>query len=407
MNGRLARFFSTLFLTALALTSTRLCAAVPPPNGPGSALGFVGLGAHLTAAPPALPTGNSPYTIEAWIKPTVMNAGTIAAWGNFGVNNQVNAFRLTPTGLVNYWWGNDLNVTVDLVGAWHHVAATFGGGTRSILVDGVVLGSGPALGHNAGSGNFQIGSANGGEFFGGQMDEVRIWNVARSATQIQEAMRRQLFGNESGLVAYWRFDEATGLNAFDATGNANNTATLVNSPAWILSTVVPFAPPMTTLAPSAITPTSATLNGIADGRTSVTTFEVYFEWGTTPALGNQLRGGATVSAGAQPQNYSLPLTGLVTGATYYFRAVAVTPNGASYGETFPLRASTTLTVRNNNDSGPESLRQVLLDARAGDTVVFAPNVTGTITLTSGELVVSQSLRVAGPGESVLTNDHSD
>src|SRR5678815_4524120 len=90
--------------------------------------------------PSTLPAGNSPYTIEAWINPTVMNSGAIAAWGTFGTANRVNAFRLSPTGLVNYWWANDLSVTVNLVGDWHHVAATFDGTTRRILVDGAVVG---------------------------------------------------------------------------------------------------------------------------------------------------------------------------------------------------------------------------------------------------------------------------
>lgn len=51
------------------------------------------------------------------------------------MNNQVNVLRLTPAGLVNYWWANDLNVAANLVGAWPHVAATFDGTTRLILVD--------------------------------------------------------------------------------------------------------------------------------------------------------------------------------------------------------------------------------------------------------------------------------
>jgi hypothetical protein len=64
------------------------------------------------------------------------------------------------------------------------------------------------------------------------------------------------------------------------------------------------------------------------------------------------------------------------------------------------------TVTNTNDSGPGSLRQAVLDANASvtvvDTINFAPNVTGVITLTSGEITITdRSLTISGPGRDVL------
>ena len=59
----------------------------------------------------------------------------------------------------------------------------------------------------------------------------------------------------------------------------------------------------------------------------------------------------------------------------------------------------TNTVTTLADSGAGSLRQAIAEAAAGDTIVFA--VTGTITLTSGELVVADSLTILGPGASDL------
>src|SRR5438045_8398075 len=58
-----------------------------------------------------------------------------------------------------------------------------------------------------------------------------------------------------------------------------------------------------------------------------------------------------------------------------------------------------ITVTNTNDSGPGSLRQALADANDGDTINFA--VTGTIGLTSGELLVSTSITISGPGAANL------
>jgi hypothetical protein len=58
-----------------------------------------------------------------------------------------------------------------------------------------------------------------------------------------------------------------------------------------------------------------------------------------------------------------------------------------------------ITVTNTNDSGPGSLRQALVDANGGDTITFA--VTGTIGLTSAELVIDKPITVSGPGADVL------
>ena len=62
----------------------------------------------------------------------------------------------------------------------------------------------------------------------------------------------------------------------------------------------------------------------------------------------------------------------------------------------------TLTVTNNLDSGAGSLRAAIKAAGSGDTIVFAPTLDGqTITLTSGELAISKSLDIEGPGASLL------
>src|SRR6516165_7667285 len=68
----------------------------------------------------------------------------------------------------------------------------------------------------------------------------------------------------------------------------------------------------------------------------------------------------------------------------------------------------TLTVTNNLDSGPGSLRADIAAANTGDKIVFAPSLNGqTTTLTSGELAISKNLTIQGPGASHLTvsGDH--
>jgi hypothetical protein len=62
---------------------------------------------------------------------------------------------------------------------------------------------------------------------------------------------------------------------------------------------------------------------------------------------------------------------------------------------------TTLTVTNTNDSGFGSLRDAIANAASGDTIIFSGGVTGTIGLTSGELLISKNLTIGGPGASIL------
>ncbi len=62
----------------------------------------------------------------------------------------------------------------------------------------------------------------------------------------------------------------------------------------------------------------------------------------------------------------------------------------------------TITVTNTNDSGAGSLRQALSVAHDGDRITFA--VSGTITLTSGALVVTKNVTISGPGANQLSID---
>ena len=58
--------------------------------------------------------------------------------------------------------------------------------------------------------------------FAGHIDEVRIWNVARTVTNVRSDMNTPLTGNEAGLVAYWKFDEHTQGIVYDASENKND-----------------------------------------------------------------------------------------------------------------------------------------------------------------------------------------
>ena len=93
----------------------------------------------------------------------------------------------------------------------------------------------------------------------------------------------------------------------------------------------------------------------------------------------------------RPRIRLAPILGVVAVVTT-LAAVVVTPARAA-----------TFQVTNTNDSGPGSLRQAVIDANlapGADTIAFA--VTGTITLTSGVIVVDGALEILGPGPRLLT-----
>ena len=65
--------------------------------------------------------------------------------------------------------------------------------------------------------------------FVGQIDEVQIWNIARTETDIRSDMITQLKGDEPGLVAYWKFDKKTDGIISDISPNRNNGRLVGNS----------------------------------------------------------------------------------------------------------------------------------------------------------------------------------
>ena len=120
-------------------------------------------------------------------------------------------------------------------GLWHHAAGTWDGTMMRLYVDGFEVNSNTPAGFGTISNtslNFIIGADASGQadrFFDGQIDEVRVWNVERSQAEIQSGIHTQLQGDETGLAAYWTFNQATaggtntGLNIlYDRTANGND-----------------------------------------------------------------------------------------------------------------------------------------------------------------------------------------
>ena len=96
------------------------------------------------------------------------------------------------------------------VGQWTHVAGTYDGTTVKLYINGVLANQLPLnVSMGSGSTGLYIGGASvPGAYFKGMIDEVRLWNTVRTATEIQSDFDETLIGNETGLAGYWPMEES-------------------------------------------------------------------------------------------------------------------------------------------------------------------------------------------------------
>ncbi len=161
-----------------------------------------------------------------------------------------------------------------IAGAWNHIAVTWtpgSPGSYAYYLNGSLVASGTqTLGNTTSNGSqLKIGwnvSGPGGTpyYFDGGIDELRIWNSIRSASDISNNYQRELAGNESGLVLYAKLNN----NYNDATANANN---LTPSGIPTFTTDVPFSDNTTTSTSTTSTSSSTTTTSTSTSTTTTST----------------------------------------------------------------------------------------------------------------------------------------
>ena len=153
----------------------------------GGVLTFNGSQYISFSSPTNIPIGNSNYTISVWFNPNSLGSNGLVGWGNWGSGNQVNAFRLGSSNLLNYWWGNDLAASASIsTNTWYNAIARFDGTNRQIWVNNVMIGQdNPGSSHNVpNADNMKIGTTNNGEYFNGKISNVEIYNRSLSDSEI-------------------------------------------------------------------------------------------------------------------------------------------------------------------------------------------------------------------------------
>ena len=166
-------------------------------------------------------------TIEAWVKwerfgkwSQPLGFGSAEKWRIMVVNNCSDS-----SDLQFYIYNGQANLHLIKVNGilqlnqWYHVAGVSGRGEKAqpgrggmkLYLNGVLVGTDDYTGSFSAirNGDYNyFGKSQWAENtdFLGQLDEIRVWKVARTGKQIREKMFKKLTGNEDGLVGLWSFD---------------------------------------------------------------------------------------------------------------------------------------------------------------------------------------------------------
>ena len=184
------------------------------------------------------------FTIEGWMKINDLGYSALATQTLSYLPAPFDMYVINGDGRLGFLVGQSsvtgsvVGSTVLTIGVWTHTAFVYDPAIGKVIIyvngvqDGIESASPP--GNVVGS-KFIIGNRD-DMYTGlnGTLDDIRIWNVARTQSQIQANMNKELLGNETGLKAYYPFNQgiAAGDNtvittANDLTVNATN-GTLTN-----------------------------------------------------------------------------------------------------------------------------------------------------------------------------------
>jgi len=350
-------------------------------SGSGYALTFNGtnqkvLISTLDISPATIPT----LTASAWVN----RSGTTSNYQDVFSNDDGGfdrALTVYIDGNYHIFAGRDINTGIaSVLNTWDFMTVYWSSSAVTMYKNGAQVFTTSGESSSSGTHGTAIGdSPNSSLFFKGTIDQVSFWNTSRTSAQLQTEMNTVLAGNESGLVAYYKFEEGSGTTTADATSNAR-TGTLQNAPTWVAGTE-----------PNGFSsylwsPGNQTTQAITDAPTTTTTYSVL----VTNAIGCSVTSAGTVvtvtGLPATPGSISGNST-VCSGGTQTYTIAAVSC-ATSYTWTFPgdwTGTSTTTSITTT------------VGADAGTISVTASNSNGTsspqtlsITLTPPTIVVTAS-----------------
>ncbi|MBK7407029.1 MAG: hypothetical protein IPJ40_02500 [Saprospirales bacterium] len=177
---------------------------------PGAALSFDGSDDYVGFINSLFDPSATSFTAEAWVKPTLVDGtGHVFIQQNDGTGTGRTFLGIGGSDkFYTFLGGSALSGTTILsAGTWYHVAVTYDGTTLRLFVNGVEEASEPRI-LEAADGTMILGTGqSGGLGFQGALDEVRFWTRPLCKEEILNNMNCELAGSETGLLAYYQFNQ--------------------------------------------------------------------------------------------------------------------------------------------------------------------------------------------------------
>lgn len=244
------KVYFTIFLIIFLGNAFYMNAQTTFPTAPtnencGTVLNFDGVDKFVSANI-TLPIGNTSSTIEAWIKVFAIGTnglvaseriGNIYSNYNLGTNGDDDYnVEVDANGYLRFYWKTGTLAAIDTRGTtdlrddkWHHIAIVRDTTDNTVVgyLDGQVELNASNVNDLTFTESHVIGGdnrdLNGGPIFHGAIDELRVWNIAKTQAEITTIASQSLIGNEAGLIRYYNFNEGGGSLLNDLTGNDNAT----------------------------------------------------------------------------------------------------------------------------------------------------------------------------------------
>lgn len=209
---------------------------IPPLAGLGRALEFTG-NKYVDLGSSQIIGGDQSFTIELWLRPT--DISEVSLYGEFvsGETDTRNYLKINSDGEIVFdqWRPSGATISAGPINAnqWTHVAYVRDGSSQRMYINGQQVESNTDAEIYSGNtpDEIAIGRRLGtkeGDNFEGAMDELRIWSVPRTASEIKNNMKTGIDETNSDLLAYYNFNGLPGTTILkDRTGN-NNYGLLTN-----------------------------------------------------------------------------------------------------------------------------------------------------------------------------------
>lgn len=186
-------------------------------QSPFNSLNFDGVDDYVSAPLPSLFNGLSAndFTIETWVKVEgtgvrrlFFGSSASGAFASILISSSNKIFCYVETAVTDY---SQATASALPTSNWTHLAFTWQASTQviSIYFNGVLQAS-----FNGGSSSspsvlnsITIGRAYSTSYFQGELDEFRIWDIARTQCEIVGTMNSEFSINPTGLVTYYNFNE--------------------------------------------------------------------------------------------------------------------------------------------------------------------------------------------------------